>query len=76
MMTPEGLEAKEDECVLLVKAIYGLVQSAQMFYLKFKAVMIKLESKLSESEQCLFSKKANGSMIYVDDCYVIGSDVN
>jgi Reverse transcriptase (RNA-dependent DNA polymerase) len=23
MMTPEGLEAREDECVLLDKAIYG-----------------------------------------------------
>jgi hypothetical protein len=42
--------------------------------------MIKLEFKPSESELCLFSKKANGSMIffvvYVDGCYVIGSDVN
>jgi hypothetical protein len=51
-----------------------------MFYLKFKVVMIKLEFIPSESEPCLFSKKANGSMIfivvYVDDCYVIGSDMN
>jgi Reverse transcriptase (RNA-dependent DNA polymerase) len=80
IMTPEGLEAREDECVLLKKAIYGLVQSARMFYLKFKAVMIKLEFTPSASEPCLFSKKANGSMIfvvvYVDDCYVIGSDLN
>jgi Reverse transcriptase (RNA-dependent DNA polymerase) len=80
MMTPEGLEANEDECVLLKKAIYGLVQSARIFYLKFKAVMIKLEFTPSTSEPCLFSKKANGSMIfvvvYVDDCYVIGSDMN
>jgi Reverse transcriptase (RNA-dependent DNA polymerase) len=80
MNAPEGLDAKEDECVLLEKAIYGLVQSAWMFYLKFKQVMVKLGFKPSECKPCLFSKKANGStiyvVVYVEDCYVIGSDAN
>jgi Reverse transcriptase (RNA-dependent DNA polymerase) len=80
MNAPEGLDAAEDECMLLEKAIYGLVQSARMWFLKFKQVMVKLGFKPNECEPCLFSKEANGSMIfvvvYVDDCYVIGSDSN
>jgi hypothetical protein len=80
MNAPKGLDADDDECVLLLKSLYGLVQSARQFYLKFKEVMIKLGFKPSEIEPCLFSKQAKGSLIlvvvYVDDCYAIGSDGN
>jgi hypothetical protein len=51
-----------------------------MWFLKLKQVMVKLGFKLNECEPCLFSKEANGSMIfvvvYVDNCYVIGSESN
>jgi Reverse transcriptase (RNA-dependent DNA polymerase) len=75
-----GLEAAEDECILLLKSHYGLVQSARQFYLKFKEVVITLGFKPSEIEPCLFVKQAKGSLIivvvYVDNCYDIGSDTN
>jgi Reverse transcriptase (RNA-dependent DNA polymerase) len=78
MDAPEGLDADKDECVRLDKSLYGLVQSARMFYLKFKEVMLKLGYKQSECEPCLFSKHVNGSIVlvvvYVDDCYVVGTD--
>jgi Reverse transcriptase (RNA-dependent DNA polymerase) len=80
MNAPKGLDTDDDECVLLLKSLYGQVQSARQFYLKFKEVMIKLGFKPSEIEPCLFSKQAKGSLIlvvvYVDDCYAIGSDRN
>jgi Reverse transcriptase (RNA-dependent DNA polymerase) len=80
MDAPEGLDAASDECVLLEKSIYGLVQSARMFYLKLKQVVVRLGYKQSECEPCLFSKHVNGSIVlvivYVDDCYVVGSDGN
>jgi Reverse transcriptase (RNA-dependent DNA polymerase)/gag-polypeptide of LTR copia-type len=80
MDAPEGIDAKGDECVQLDKSLYGLVQSARQFYLKFKQVMIGLGYKPSESEPCLFSKQVNGSLIlivvYVDDCYAVGNDAN
>jgi Reverse transcriptase (RNA-dependent DNA polymerase) len=60
MDAPEGLDAAEDEFVLLLKSLYGLIQSAQQFYLKFKEVMIKLAFKPSEIEPCLFSHYRGG----------------
>jgi hypothetical protein len=34
MEIPLGIEASKDECLLLKKTIYGLVQSARHFYVK------------------------------------------
>jgi hypothetical protein len=51
-----------------------------MWFLKLKQAMVKLGFKPNACAPCLFSKEANVSMIfvivYVDDCYVIGSDSN
>ena len=35
MEIPPGMEASKDECLILKKTIYGLVQSARQFYVTF-----------------------------------------
>ena len=39
MDCPEGLGAADDECLLLVKMIYGLVQSARAYYNRARQVL-------------------------------------
>jgi hypothetical protein len=36
---PDGIEYEPDECLLLNKTIYGLVQSARAFFKKFNDVL-------------------------------------
>jgi hypothetical protein len=38
---PKGMLHQEDECLLLEKMIYGLVQSARAYYKKFMAVLLE-----------------------------------
>jgi Reverse transcriptase (RNA-dependent DNA polymerase) len=42
MECPRGMEHEEGECLLLLKALYGLVQAVQQFFLKFSSIMMKL----------------------------------
>jgi hypothetical protein len=78
MDAPKGSDAQHDEVWLLLKSLYGLVQSARQFFLKFRAILLQLNFVQSEAEPCLFTKRANDGIIfiaiYVDDCYVIGHD--
>jgi Reverse transcriptase (RNA-dependent DNA polymerase) len=76
MECPEGLVRQADEVVLLEKSMYGLVQAARQFFLKFCKILKAVGFKQSISEPCLFCKKVKNHMtlmaIHVDDCYVIG----
>ena len=78
MNTPPGYEAAEDECVVLLKSLYGLVQSARQFFKKFGEILKSMGMTQSVIEPCVFTQTSNLGMlivaIYVDDCYVIGSD--
>jgi hypothetical protein len=38
MLAPKGTNIAKHQCVTLTKALYGLVQAAQQFYLKFSKV--------------------------------------
>ena len=77
MECPQGIEAAIDECILLMKALYGLVQSARQFFKKFKTVLEKIGCKQSLVEPCLFSFKDKDGVaflaIHVDDCITIGN---
>jgi Reverse transcriptase (RNA-dependent DNA polymerase) len=76
MECPKGLVGQEDEVVLLNKSMYGLLQAARQFFLKFCKTMKKVGFRQSQSEPCLFYKKMNDHMIlmaiHVDDFYGIG----
>jgi hypothetical protein len=78
MEAPDGLDCESDECVLLLKSIYGLVQSARQFYLKLRMILLSLGMKQSVADPCLFVKQdTNGILIvavYVDDCYIVGHE--
>jgi Reverse transcriptase (RNA-dependent DNA polymerase) len=56
--------------------MYGLVQAAKQFFLKFFKILKAVGFKQSMSEPCFFYKKVTDHMIlmaiHVDDCYVIG----
>ena len=77
MNAPQGLEVNYGDCVKLDKALYGLVQAARQFYLKFAKELKKIGFEQSYADPCLFFRDTkNGRVIlivHIDDCYVIGS---
>jgi hypothetical protein len=68
----------EDNCLLLKKAIYGIVQAARLFFLRLTRDLKKIGFRDSGVDPCLlYRKDENGIcivLIYVDDNYVCGSD--
>jgi Reverse transcriptase (RNA-dependent DNA polymerase) len=80
MNCPPGLEHEPDECVLLLKALYGLVQAARQFFRKFTAIIKSIGFQLNPAEPCMLFKKEDSNLtvnvIHVDDCYLIGSDAS
>ena len=56
MDCPAGMQHKEDECLLLLKTIYGLVQSAQAYFNKFKDVMKRIGFVQLAADPCLFTR--------------------
>jgi hypothetical protein len=78
MEAPEGYDlVGPDECLLLLKAIYGLVQAARQWYKKFSKFLIEeLHFIQSKADACLLYKKTplgNVYMgMYVDDVLLVG----
>jgi Reverse transcriptase (RNA-dependent DNA polymerase) len=78
MEIPKGMEASIDECLILNKTIYGLVQSAREFYNKLVSALKDCGFQGSLADPCLWIKHFNQGIviiaIYVDDCLIIGED--
>jgi Reverse transcriptase (RNA-dependent DNA polymerase) len=76
MECPEGIVRQEDDMVLLLKSMYGLVQVARQFFLKFCKILKKIGFEQNRSDPFLFHKRVGDHMvlmaIHVNDCYVIG----
>jgi hypothetical protein len=58
MKVPEGYvecgyQIEDDDCFLLVKSIYGLVQAARQFWKKFTSTLEKHGFILSQADPCL-----------------------
>jgi Reverse transcriptase (RNA-dependent DNA polymerase) len=53
MECPKGLVGQEDEVVLLNESMYGLLQAARQFFLKFCKILKKEGFTQSQSEPCL-----------------------
>ena len=77
MDCPKGLESEPDECLLLNRTIYGLVQSAKQFFKKLITCLKSLGFQGGEVDPCLMYKKNEKGMlhvaIYVDDCLFCGT---
>ena len=53
-----GSEVEEDECLILLKSIYGLVQAARHFFKKLTSILIySMGFKKCLADQCLFIKE-------------------
>ena len=80
MTQPEGfvVEAKEHMGCKLKKSIYGLKQSARMWYLKFDEIIRNFGFKENKVDNCIYIKVKGGKFIilvlYVDDILLASSD--
>jgi len=76
MNLPDSMEGSEDECLLLLKALYGLVQGAQQWWKKFIAILKNIEFKGGFADPCLMIKHSNDGMVYasvyIDDNFCVG----
>ena len=77
MDCPEGLEQEDDECLLLLKTIYGLVQSSRQCHAKFSGILKKIGFQQCRSDPCLFYRKDETGicvvLTYVDDNLWVGN---
>jgi Reverse transcriptase (RNA-dependent DNA polymerase) len=90
MEFPEGYEkflkenhgkniSSKTHCVLLLRALYGLVQAAHQWYKKISSIFGKLDFHPSPADPCLYIKKAIGNeppvyiILYVDDGVIFGT---
>ena len=76
MECPEGMEHSDDECLQLLKTIYGTVQAARAFNDYFCKIMRKIGFTQSRSDPCLFIRRNEKGLaiviLYVDDGAAFG----
>ena len=76
MKCPHGMDLGDDKCLEIRKGMYGLVQSARLFWKKMSNFLISIGFKQSAADQCLFVKEAEKGIIalllYVDDLAIFG----
>jgi Reverse transcriptase (RNA-dependent DNA polymerase) len=64
-------------CVLLLQALYGLVQAACQWYKQITSIFGILDFNPSPADSCLYIKKAKGNeppayiILYVDDGVIL-----
>jgi len=58
----------EEYFVLLLKAIYGIIQAARQWWKKFKQTLIKLDYKPSATDPYLFFRKNKGEETLTITC--------
>jgi len=56
MNLPQGMNGESDECLLLLKALYGLVQGARQWWKKFVGILKHIEFKGGFADPCLMIK--------------------
>ena len=85
MKIPEGYDeviyhdVDKEDCLILQKAIYGLVQAAKQFWKKIVDKMQGGGFQLSEADSCMLYKEDEKGVciiiIYIDDMLIIGKEV-
>jgi Reverse transcriptase (RNA-dependent DNA polymerase) len=74
METPPGMEASKDECLILKKTIYGLVQSARQFYMKLVEALKGYGFEGSPVDPCLWTRNSSSGFVMMAECLTIGTD--
>ena len=84
MKIPEGYDevinprVDKEDCLILQKAIYGLVQAARRFWKKIVDKMQEGGFKLREADPCMLYKEDEKGVciiiIYIDDMLIIGKE--
>ena len=84
MKIPEGYDevinprVDKEDCLILQKAIFGLVQAARQFWKKIVDKMQEGGFKLSEADPCMLYKEDEKGVciiiIYIDDMLIIGKE--
>ena len=68
----------KEDCLILQKAIYGLVQAGRQFWKKIVDKMQEGGFKLSEADPCMLYKEDEKGVciiiIYIDDMLIIGKE--
>ena len=76
MDCPEGIPHEKDECLMLKKTIYGLVQSARQIFKKLVSCLKALGFEGGIADPCLMTRRNKKGIIfigiYVDNCYCCG----
>ena len=82
MKIPEGLynqegnETSSNSVLRLKKSIYGLLQAARQWFLKFEEALKNIGFRNNQIDPCLFIKKEDSKFcavcVYVDDCILTG----
>jgi hypothetical protein len=76
MAPPHGFEAN-GKAWRILGALYGLKQSALLWYEHFKAILEALDFTATASDSCVFTRRMDGRLqivtIYVDDVLVCAS---
>jgi hypothetical protein len=81
MKIPEGLEHIEtienDDCLQLIKCIYGSVQAARQFWKKFVETLEGFGFVRSKADPCLLTRRNGKGIVmlclYVDDVLIVGN---
>jgi len=72
----EGMTSFDDKCLLLLKALYGLIQAARQWYKKFTTILKKIGFEGRTADPCLFVKQTTKGIImisvYVNDNFCMG----
>jgi hypothetical protein len=78
MEIPKGMEAHENECLILKETIYGLVQSTIEFYKKLVLALKGCGFQGTSVNPCLWTKYTEHGIVfvgvYINDCLVIGNE--
>ena len=84
MKIPEGYDevinqdVDKEDCLILQKAIYGLVQAARQFWKKIVDKMQEGDFQLSEADPYMLYKEDEKGVciiiIYIDDMLIIGKE--
>ena len=64
-LPPGHQNAKENEALLLLQTIYGLVQSARQYYKKARSILLKIGFQGGDVDPCLFHRKTDKGTVFI-----------